>query len=263
MHKCLRAICATAMVAICGMGPAANAEIIGILEDNFTTSDQTLNNYYNTQSGFTSTLFSGAVTSASLAGLDLLVIMHPEDDFSAAEISNIHAYVSAGGKLALLGELGVSSFVARNNRINALLAGLGSSIALLNNQLDGGGRSASLADGQISAHLLTQGMTQDFLYAGVSTLSGEPPAGRILESEDLPGGYFGAVELIGAGSLVAIGDTSWLGFLTNTSASNGQLALNMASLDLNPSVPVPSTLLLFPWLGAIAYAHRRRKAGIA
>src|SRR5262249_16895388 len=75
-----------------------------------------INTFYNTLPGVTSTIQSGPVTPASLAGVDLFVSAIPAVPFTASEVSALAAFSTGGGSIFLLGD--DAAFAARNQNLN-------------------------------------------------------------------------------------------------------------------------------------------------
>lgn len=119
-----------------------------------------IDTYYNGLSGVSSSLHSGAITAAALAGVDLFVSILPATAYSAAEILALAGW---GGDILFIGENG--NFTFQNNNINAALAALGSSMSLLNNIIDSGFHTATGV--QIASDALTAGISS-FVYAAPS-----------------------------------------------------------------------------------------------
>jgi hypothetical protein len=145
------------------------------------------NTYYNTLAGVTSTIQSGAVTSAALAGVNLFVSAIPPSAFAASEITALSAFSAAGGTILLMGDN--SGFVpVPNANLNALLAGLGSPLRILPDALDSGFQTTTA--GQIVANPLTTGVSA-FGYAFVSQVTGGTPlfltkGGQTFVADNIP-----------------------------------------------------------------------------
>jgi hypothetical protein len=93
-----------------------------------TTSINNINNYYKSLSGVTSDLYTGTITPASLAGVDLFFSILPKDSYLASEVTALSSFLSGDGTLFLFGEGNV--FSDQNARLNTLLASLGSNMSL-------------------------------------------------------------------------------------------------------------------------------------
>lgn len=132
-----------------------------------------INAFYGALPGVTSNLLSGPVDAGDLAGLDLFLAPAPDHAFAADEVIAIQGLVDAGGSVFLLGEaLGIPFGVSANASINALLAALGSGLAIVDASLERGSKVASGA--QILADPLTSGVTA-FDYGFTSEVSGGAP----------------------------------------------------------------------------------------
>lgn len=125
-----------------------------------------VNSFYSGLGGVTSSIDGGAITAAELAGADLFVGILP-DAYSGAEITALSNFEAGGGTILLLGEN--NNFSAVNANINALLAGLGSGLLVVDDIFDGGFNTAT--GGQIAAHPLTAGVAS-FVYAAPSRVTG-------------------------------------------------------------------------------------------
>lgn len=129
-----------------------------------------IDEFYSSLAGVTSTLLAAgaAVTAADLAGKDLFLAPAP-DAFTAGEIAVIGAFVASGGALYIMGE-GVFPWLSAD--INALLAGIGSSLSLGSTDFDDGPQTATGAE--IVAHALTAGVLS-FDYGATVLVSGGSP----------------------------------------------------------------------------------------
>jgi hypothetical protein len=126
-----------------------------------------ISDYYNDQLGISSSVFSGIVSSSVLSGIDLLVSILPDDNFTADEANDIGNFLSSGGSLFLIGENGADLFDTARNSINDLLGQLGSSMSL-------GDVTVSNSTAVIAFSPFTVGMT-DFSFiasSGVTTSGG-------------------------------------------------------------------------------------------
>lgn len=146
---------------------------IVVLENTFTVPsgasdfDLFVNTFYNSLSGVTSSIISGTVTGAQLAGADLFVAATPDDAFSASEITALANFLAGGGSIFLLGEN--NAFSTHNAFINAVLAGLGSGMSIIDDVFDSGFHTAT--GSQIALDPLTAGVAT-FTYAAPSRVSG-------------------------------------------------------------------------------------------
>src|SRR5262245_43434326 len=117
-----------ATVALVWMTCVARADTVKIFRSvDFVPfgSPVAVNNYYNSLAGDSSTLDRGAITSAGLAGVDLLISWGRTAAFTASEISAMAAFLAGGGRIAFFGENDNPGFDDLNNNINAALTGLG------------------------------------------------------------------------------------------------------------------------------------------
>ncbi len=131
-----------------------------------------VNIFYDSISGVTSTIVSGAVTASTLTDVDLFVAPVPEDAFSSDEISVFSNYLSGGGSLFLLGEHSGSS--TWNGYINSLLTGIDSGLSIVPNTVFDIGAFTEASSSQIATDTLTSGVNT-FSYTAPSEVSGGTP----------------------------------------------------------------------------------------
>jgi hypothetical protein len=129
------------------------------------------NTFYNTLPGVTSTIQSGPVTAASLAGVNLFVSAIPASPFAPSEVSALSAFSAGGGKIFLMGDAAAFS-PTQDANLNALLLGLGSTLQIIPDNLDSGFHTGT--GSQIATDPLTAGVGS-FTYAFVSRVSGGTP----------------------------------------------------------------------------------------
>ena len=177
---------------------------VKVLNSNHTSAagfgDTDVNSYYNSLTGVTSTIVTGTVTGATLAGVDLFVAPLPDDAFTASEIADFGSFLSGGGSLFLLGEN--SAFSTNNAWINSVLTGLGSGLSIIDGSFDPRPDLTSkqlfrtATDSQIASDPLTDGVST-FSYAAFSQVSGGGGGGVsnfFLEPGGGPWGHFGAAQ---------------------------------------------------------------------
>ncbi len=148
-----------------------NADIAEGGSGDYFISD--IDTYYNSLSGVISFVFSGTVTSAQLSGVDLFVVVLPDDDFTTSEIDVMTHFLAGGGSIFFLGEN--SNVPHYNSRINGALDGLGSSLRIINDLFDSGFHTATGT--QIASDPYTANVST-FTYAApseVSVVSGGTP----------------------------------------------------------------------------------------
>jgi len=132
--------------------------------------DATLSAFYNSQPGVTSSIVTGTITTASLAGVGLFVSDLPDAAFTSSEISALKGLLAAGGSVFLLGD-GNGFSPKQNAVINADLIALGSGMLLTPTSNDALQQVATVANGQVLATALTTGVT-NFDYAFTSGITG-------------------------------------------------------------------------------------------
>jgi hypothetical protein len=163
------------------------------------TSPPLIVDYYNTRPGVSASLFSGAITTQALAGVDLFIATLPAASFSAPEVSVLSAFLSGGGNLMLVGENANSNFTAGNTAINQTLLALGSTMSIFipTPFFDTGVQVAS-GPGRIAVDPFT---------AGVSQLTFGAPS-RVIGGTQLVfgsgGEAFFAYEVIGGATVVPL-----------------------------------------------------------
>jgi hypothetical protein len=139
---------------------------------NFNLPSQ-LVNAYNAFDGVTATSFTGPITQTQLDGTDLFFVFFPYAAFDAGEVSVMRDFLLGGGTLVVAGEAPAIGGGAQSNAfLNALLAGLGSSMSLNDVSLD---ISDQFAVGdEIASNPLTAGVT-NFGYGYTTTVNGGAP----------------------------------------------------------------------------------------
>lgn len=124
-----------------------------------------LRNFYTGQ-GVAASTFLGAVTEAQLAGADMFVSILPVAAFADEEIAVIRAFLNGGGTVFFFGDNASALNPDGNGFLNGALAGLGSSMRIVLDNIDAG---ISLA--QVEADPFTVGVT-DFQRGAASQVSG-------------------------------------------------------------------------------------------
>jgi hypothetical protein len=163
-----------------------------------------LNNFYNSFGGHTSTIGAGPISGLNLVGVDLLWAVQPAAAYSAADIATMQSFLGGGGRIAFMGEHG-QFLPNENNRINAALTALGSTMQIINTLVDPTFRTATVANGQILAHPLTAGVNS-YSYAAFAPLSISGTAQVLMRGQDNPNDIMMAFQNIGAGSIFLITD---------------------------------------------------------
>lgn len=136
------------------------------------TSTNAINNYYNGLGGVSSSLFSGTVGGADLAGVDLFISILPSNDYLASEISAFSNFLSGGGTLFFMGE-NAQYFTVENSRINTALTSLGSAMQLGSASIDAGFHQTINIDADpftAGVNTFTYGYTSNVVTGGTSLL---------------------------------------------------------------------------------------------
>ena len=139
--------------------------------DGNPNAPQIVNTFYNAQAGVTSSIGSGSVTAGDLTGVNLLVVILPDNAFSASELAAVNGFLNGGGRVFFMGENNNPTFTAANTAISTDLALLGSALTYVPNSLDPGFNTATVGNGQVVTNALTAGVNT-FVYAAVSGVTG-------------------------------------------------------------------------------------------
>lgn len=148
--------------------------------------------YYDSLSGITSSLVNGAVTADLLSEVDLFVAPVPDDEFTAAEIGAIGAFLNSGGTFFLMGEGHTVRFSQNdppygetaNPIINRLLEALGSSMRLNAETLEVGPHMVTVDQvaletpetfGLLTSQSLAASFGMGFAYGATTTVEGGTP----------------------------------------------------------------------------------------
>ena len=132
-----------------------------------STWDDDITSFYNTLPGVTASIFTGTITGAQLAGVDLFIAALPDSQFTTGEITALQSFLGAGGTVFFMGD----NYTLSNNNhyVNLALNALSSSMSISNSGFDSGWHTGT--GSQIAADPLTAGVTS-FTYAGVSQVNG-------------------------------------------------------------------------------------------
>jgi hypothetical protein len=213
----------------------AGAATVGVWGDRYDLNN--INNFYNTLAGHDSHIITG---SLDLTGVNLLWAVQPADSYTAEEITIMHNFLNTGGRIAFMGEHGGYA-PDENNRITAALAQLGSHMSIVNLAPDGGFHDATVANGQILSHPLTEGVNT-YNYACFAPLTlGAGSTALMLGSNlsDVMMGY----ENVGPGSIFLITDQNVWDNVYLSSNDNKRMFENLL-VGNTQAVPVPAALWL-------------------
>lgn len=181
--------------------PAHAGEVV-VFGDRYNLN--VINNFYNTYGGHTSTNAGSSIAGVNLAGVELLWAVQPANAYTANELNIMGNFLAGGGRIAFMGEHGTYA-PDENNRINAALSALGATISINNIVVDGDFRTASVSDGQILSHTLTNGVNS-YQYAAFAPLLISGSAQALMRGEENPDDIMMAYQNIGAGSVFLITD---------------------------------------------------------
>lgn len=235
------------IVAVAVVAPLATADTVKILTSTKASTiagadaDDDLDAFY-VGLGAVSSLMTGTVTAGDLFGVDVFIVMLPDDAFTAAEEAAISSFAVNGGTLLLMGDQGGFA-PTEDGYLDGLLAGLGSAMSLDANSLDTSGLQNTGA-GQI---ILQAGLTDDVSivnYGNVSSISGVSPANELFLTSNLLS-LWGGFEGIGNGRIILLGDTNLVSNLEDTVGNDNHVFFsNLVGIDTqNTSVKVLTSAL--------------------
>jgi len=232
----------------------ANASNVGVWGERYDIS--IINGFYNSLPGVSSTVLSGTLDTVDLTGIKLLWAVQPADSYTAAEINTMSTFLANGGRIAFMGEHGQYA-PNENARITAAIADLGGHISINTDYPDPGFHDATVANGQILSHSLTQGVNT-YNYACFASLNISGAAEKLMLGSNLSDVMM-AYENIGAGSIFLITDQNVWDNVSASTNDNKVMFENLllAETHTNP-VPVPAAIwFLGPGLAGIIGLRRK------
>jgi hypothetical protein len=253
MKKLILIFCAVlSFFVISSANAMTTTSNVGVWGDRYSLS--VINNFYNTLSGVSSTILSGTLDTNDLTGISLLWAVQPADSYTAAELNKMQTFLAGGGRIAFMGEHG--SFAPDENaRITAAIAALGGHITINVDFPDSGFHDATVANGQILSHPLTQGVNT-YNYACFASLNLSGAAQKLMLGTNLSD-IMMAYENIGDGSVFVITDQNvWDNVYASTN-DNKVMFENLLLAQTHP-VPIPAAV----WLlgsGLLGLIGLRRK----
>ena len=250
---------------VVGLAGGASAGTVAVFGDELSGfSKSTINDFYNGLGGHTSSLIS-SLSASTLAGVDLLWATQPSDLYTADELNAMQSYIGGGGRIAFMGEHGTFA-PSENTRINTALSFLGSTMSIINEIVDGGGRTASRTDGQILDDPLLAGV-DTYGYAAFAPLVMGSNGKALMIGEEDPTDIMMGFENIGKGSIFLITDQNVWDSSRLSAADNGVLFENLIAGDTsNPENPVGGVVplpaagwMLIAGLGGLVAMRRRAR----
>ena len=244
-----KAIFITALALGLSASPVLAVSTVGVFGEKFNLN--IINNFYNGLTDTTSSILGGGGTldTFDLSTTDLLWAVQPSNSYTAAELTTMSGFLGGGGRIAFMGEHGTFT-PNENDRITAALASLGADISITNALIDGGFHDATVGNGQILTHSLTQGVNT-YNYAAFAPLNVSGTAETLMLGTDLSSVMM-AFQNIGPGSVFLITDQNVWDNVSLASNDNAVMFENLLRgvtgappVDNGPiPVPEPASLLL-------------------
>jgi CshA-type fibril repeat protein len=172
---------------------------------------------------------STSTLPGSLAGNACVLLSLNQATFSGPQVTTLANYLSAGGKVLMIGE---NDNYANNAAFRTLATALGSSMQIQNNAFDPGFRDTTYID--------TDPLTRDVKainYAYTSTVTFSPPARSLVRRSDGSATMM-AAEAIGSGTLIALGDAN---AFTSPGGDAGIFVANLCGMRRTTSSTVSCT----------------------
>ena len=248
---------AAAVISTAAITSSVSAGTVAVFGDRFNLN--TINNFYDGLADHSSSIIA-SLSDATLSGVDLLWAVQPADSYSAGELNAMSNYIAGGGRIAFMGEHG-SFLPNENNRINAALASLGSTMSIVNQTIDTGFRFATRGDGQILDDPLLDGVNT-YEYAAFAPLEMGANGKALMLGEALDTVMMG-FENVGPGSIFLITDQNVWDRVGQPQNDNATMFENLIDGETGapPAVPLPAAgWMLIAGLGGLGALRKFRKS---
>jgi hypothetical protein len=140
-----------------------------LVDDSSIGVSGTINDFFNSVAGVTSSLLGGELTAADLVGVELFISPASNNIYSAAEIAVMGAFLAGGGHILLMAEH--SGFPVQIANVNTVLAALGSTMVVPDQELCG---LNTLTGAQIANHPLNAGVASFQMGCTSQVVGGTP-----------------------------------------------------------------------------------------